>query len=206
MESHDVVPARGRTPGYGFLFRALLGSIGRRHERSLALSYLLDASELPGEGWHDSRQSSFRSVRLLVHRSSHLRCVSASRNYRVGRPTRYLGIEIVLMESPGDATRMVERSRTRYYRNVMARLVAEREMTAYTLPALADSQLYERETVQKSLHYVNRHLAGRVGDISLHVIAGGSGGGWEWAEVVDFATAQAEKIRRLRPEPEIQQG
>jgi hypothetical protein len=162
------------------------------------MAFLLDSSELPGRDWTNSRETSFRSVRLPFQRSPFLRCISASRNYRQGQPVRYLWIQLTLTNGPADASKLVERFRTRYYRNQRTKLVAEREMTGYQLPRLAEPQLYERETVRRSQHYVNRHLSGRVGDVCLYLVAGGSGGGWDWSDTIDFATAQVKKLERLR--------
>ena len=55
MESHDLTPAKGRAPGFGLIYKALLGRVGRRQARSVAVSYLLDAAELPGMDWTNLR-------------------------------------------------------------------------------------------------------------------------------------------------------
>jgi hypothetical protein len=162
------------------------------------VSYLLDAPELPGGEWANSRQASFRSVWVPFRRSPPVRCVSASRNYRHGQPTRYLYIEIAVTEHEADADRLIESSRTRFYRNPDVTSIGERSVTGYELPAVESAQLYERETVRGSVHAVNRWITGRVGEVFLAVQAGGSGGGWEWSEAVAFAVAQADKITRLR--------
>jgi hypothetical protein len=198
MESNDVTPVNGRSPGFGLLCRALLGRIGRRQARSVAESYLLDATELPGGGWINSRQASLRSVWTPFRRPPPVRWVSASRNYRYGQPTRYLYIEIAVTEDEADAERLIENSRTRFYRNPSVSRIGERSVTGYELPAIDSALLYERETVRGSVHAVNRWVTGRVGEVFLAVQAGGSGGGWEWSEAVAFATAQADKIARLR--------
>lgn len=199
MDSHDVSPTQGRKPGFGVLYKALLGRIGRRRERSVAMSYLLDATELPGEDWTNSRQASFRSVRTPFRGLPHLRCVSASRNFQQSKPTRYLFIEIAVMDSSDDANRLVETSRTRFYRKPGVTIVGERELTECVVPAVEDSQLYERETVRGSLRGVNRRITGRIGDVFLGIHAGASGDGWEWADVMNVATLQAGKINKLRP-------
>jgi len=196
MESYDLTPAKGRAPGFGFICKALLGRVGRRQARSVAVSYLLDAAELPGMDWTNSREANFRSVRMPFRRSPNLKSVSASRNYRQG--PRYLYIEIAVTENTSDADRLIELSRSRFYRKPGVTIVAEREMTGYDLPAVTNSQLFERETVRGSVRAVHRHITGRVGDVVLAVYPGPSGGGWDWGEAVGIATAQAEKINMLR--------
>jgi hypothetical protein len=135
---------------------------------------------------------------MPFRRSQPVRCVSASRSYRHGQPTRYLYIEIAVTEHEADADRLIESSRTRFYRNPGVTSIGERSVTGYELPAISGAHLYERETVRGSLHGVNRWITGRVGEVFLAVQAGGSGGGWDWGEAVVFATAQADKIARLR--------
>ena len=133
---------------------------------------------------------------MPFRRSPNLKSVSASRNYRQG--PRYLYIEIAVTESTSDADRLIELSRSRFYRKPGVTIVAEREMTGYDLPAVTNSQLFERETVRGSVRAVHRHITGRVGEVVLAVYPGPSGGGWDWGETVGFATAQAEKINMLR--------
>lgn len=196
MESHEITPARGRSPGYGLLLKLLLGRVGRRRDRSVAMSYLLDAAELPSENWTASREATLRSIWSPLRPSKNLRWVNAARNYR--HEERYLFIEVALMESEADADRLIKGSRTRYYRKPGVKVVAERDVADYQLPTIATSQLYERETARGSVRYVNRTVTGRVGDVFLEVRAGGSGGGFNWDDTMAIATAQAEKIKGLQ--------
>ncbi len=188
----------GRAPGLGLIFKGLVGRIGRRAERVEALSYLLDASELPGDGWSNSREGSIRSVSTPFRRGPKLRCVGASRNYRKGvNPVRYLFIEVDLTDSPEHAIRLAERARTRYYRKPGVTVVAERDITlpGRDLSPLANTQMYERDTERDAKRYTNRVLSGTLGDVVVRIHAGGSGGGWDWDDVADFAIAQANKCQ-----------
>src|ERR1700722_18549655 len=87
MERREVDLATGRSPGWGLLYRLLLGRIGRRKDRLDTVKYILDAQELPGSDWRDSRQGILPGVwSPRRERGLYLRSVSASRNYRFGAP------------------------------------------------------------------------------------------------------------------------
>jgi len=196
MESQEVTSSIGRDPGLGVAFRLLLGRFGRRAERTRAPSYLLDGAEIPGEGWTSSSESNYRSVRRPLKSGPSLRCVGATRNYRHG--TRYLFIAITVMDRSDDAILMIQRTRSDFIRRPQVEVTAEREMSGFDLPAIQDAQVYEKDTVRGSLHGYLRWIAGRVDNVVLAVLASGQDGDWEWDEAMRIATAQAEKIARLR--------
>jgi len=196
MESQDVTPSTGREPGLGVAFTLLLGRFGRRSERTEAASYLLDGTEVPGQGWTTSREGSYRSVRRPFNGEPPLRCVGASRNFRQG--TRYLFIALTVMDRADDAMLMIQRARTDFIRKPQVAVIAEREMSGFVLPTIEDAQVYEKETTRGSLHGHLRWVTGRVDSVVLAVQASGSQGDWEWDEAMRIATFQAEKVARLR--------
>lgn len=199
VESRAVPPPKGKRPGWALLLRLLLGRIGRTEARSIAKSYLLDASELPGDSWTPSREANFHSIRFPFQRTPHLSRVVASRNYRQGLGARSLYIELAVLDSAPDIERLLADVRSRpYYKRPGVTLMALRVMSGYDLPEVQDLRLTERDTRRRTTKYVFRAITGRVGDVFISLLAQGSPGGWKWDEVMEFATIQANKIRRLR--------
>ena len=178
-----------------------MAQLGRKPGRFATLDALLDTADLPGDGWRQLDQRSWRAGEIDRGASWAKNARAAGsivgwRSFQQAQPRRWLWTQMVVLPSPQDARAALDSLAGAGLRNLRARVrvTADRDVAAPVVPGASAIRAREQLTD-------GRGGAGRVLMLSLLkdraltvLAASGTDGAWDWADLTAIAESQ---VRRL---------
>ncbi len=202
--------------GVGQAYPLILARVlARPSQRRRSLATLLEASDLPGSGWSQLHEGSWRmgmSRRFgpISRRARMSGSCAALRRYRQETPPRGVFIQAGPYASAEDAEVVASQARSAggITWTGVARL-EESQVDDVAVPTVDDSLVWEHRTARGDYVGFQRFISGRVVNVVFVVAGTAKEPGMAWEDLVAIAAAQATKIRnqlaseqhRGRPSP-----
>ncbi len=191
-------PKIGAGQTYGLI---LARALARPSERRKSLAMLLAPSDLPGTGWRQLGEGSWRmgmSRRFgsISRRARKSGSCTALRRYRQEDPPRGVFIQIGPWASAEDARTVAGQARSAggMTWTGVTRL-DERQVNDVDVPDLDDSLVWEHRNQRGDFLGYQRFISGRVENVVLMVSGTSQDPGMAWDDLVSIVTSQAEKLR-----------
>jgi hypothetical protein len=183
----------------------LIGKIARPSKKRYSLSLLLAPSEIPGQGWRQIGEVSWRPGSLsrfrrrdpAVHKRKKGSC-SALRRYRQAEPPRGMFIQVYPCASQADAKDGVRAgiSNSGLSWPGVERL-DQREFTDTEVSEMDVHRAFEHRNSNDGVIGYQRFILGAVENILICVSGSAADPGWPWDDLMMMAAAQANKIRTV---------
>jgi hypothetical protein len=181
--------------------RFIAAQIGRKPGAGLALGRLLDSDDLPGDGWQQLDQRTWRTGQVenaapWAQRARNAGSITAWRSFEAKQKQRWVWLQVTPFASTEDAATALHGLRDKMPANLRAQVqvVAEKEVTAPNVPGAAASYAVETHTAGPMGDGKTLLLAVVVGPALVAVYASGQAQPWDWPAVADIAARQAMRV------------
>jgi hypothetical protein len=178
-----------------------MAQLGRKPARSSVLDALVEIADLPGTGWRQLDERTWRAGETVrgaawAGNARAAGSIVGWRSFQQAQPRRWLWTETVVLPTAEDARAALDSAGRLGLRNLRTRVrvVADRDVAAPTVPGASTVRAREQLTEGPS-------GAGRVLTVSLLreralavIAASGPDGAWGWAEVAAIAQSQAQRL------------
>jgi hypothetical protein len=172
-----------------------------RQQRQTSLSWVLGATELPGDGWvtinEIARRSGVGGKDDISRRAYASGMMTAEKTFRQPRSGRSVAIYLFPYATSEDALQALPT--LSYVRNPFSRVTtyAEHVVDDIEVNSLDNPWCYERLTVRLNYSSSVRFVGGTADSIVFVVMATDERGtGWLWDDVIKVATVQSHKLKR----------
>jgi hypothetical protein len=170
-------------------------------ETALSFAMLLEPSDLPGHRWRIAEERSWPTGQLDPASEKSRRAlafggVTAWRSFAAAESSRSAWVEVVPYATTEDAGVSL-RQVPKFFVGTLRpgeRLVAEGVVEGRVLPGVADTWMFEKSTTGPEGDTSARYVGGTIGRILFITCFSSSGAMWPWAEVIELARLQAEKV------------
>lgn len=171
-------------------------------ERARSFAMLLEPSDLPGHRWKISEERSWPTGQLdpaseKSRRALEFGGVTAWRSFDEAESSRSAWVEVVPYATAEDAGVSL-RQVPKFFVGTLRpgeKLMAEGVVEGRVLPGVADTWMFEKATTGTEGDTSARYVGGTIGRILFITCFSRSGAMWPWAEVIELARLQAEKVR-----------
>lgn len=185
------------------LFLYGIAQLGRRTERTSALSMLAEPIDLPGSNWKTlgdrSRRVGFERIGVSAEykRSRRAGLFTASRYFEQVGASRYCWVQVIPFASAADADVVIPKLEQALVRDPRTETSGTgRRIDPRDAPEVAEYPfIIEHSVVQKQGISIPRMVAGNVEHVVFVVSCSEFGEGWAWSEIAPVAAAEASKIR-----------
>jgi hypothetical protein len=196
-------PVRSRHMTNPFL--VMLSQIGAKDARKRTRDELIEASDLPGEGWKTlgttSRRIGVAGRRdELEIRARRAGCCIAARSFEQGSGLWGAQAHVSTYASVDDAELVVADMPARLRPNPRAevRPTGGQEIGGIAVPGLERVSAYEDTSISAAGTGASRYIAGNIDEVVFIFGCGGRASALPWDQLISIAEVQADRIRRYR--------
>jgi hypothetical protein len=183
--------------------RWVLAQLGRKPGAEDVLAMLLTARDLPGGGWKQADQRTWRSGEAdpdsaWARRARDIRSVTAWRSFENAGTSRWLWCQVTPLASASDAEAALDDLPRRLLKNLRAEVsvVGSRDVDPPALEHSGRVWAHEQETEGPTGRGVTLLVAAAVGRMVTAVAGSSLGAGWTWDSFGIVASLQAERVAR----------
>jgi hypothetical protein len=189
----SVEPAPEVGPWH-WVFRFLLGQLGRRSDRQRTFGMVLAAEEIPGSGWTALSHRTTRTV-YVPFATNPPRATTAWAKFRQEPEGRRLALHVFRFDSEESARKYVASWRSDTVHDPRVRSVAERKLTGIEILGTSTCEALEREDVRADVHGFHQSIACSTDCVTLLAVGSAIGSTFSMADLTNITTVQVSKIQ-----------
>ena len=182
----------------------LLAQIGKKSQKQLSMSMLLDPNELPGGEWSLKGERSWRIGKVGQRDAASLRAKSsgaftAIRSMEQPSTSKWVIVKVSPMVSPEDALLVPPDSDITLFTapKSSAIMAGERYVDIPIDLGLSNAKAFELTASESNRVATYRIVTGTVDRVIASICCSGWGDGWTWQEIRAITAAQDQKIRKI---------